>query len=103
MDGVIMNGKLAKVKQYNLEFGARDRFVNILGCFKYKPNGNVYIIYADTDTKYSIIYYGSGHLKESVALCMQCRNKTEEEIIKEYLFKLIQQDNLDNFELISLD
>lgn len=97
-----MNGKKLKVKQYNLEFGSHDRFVNALGCFKYIPNGNIYIIYTDIDTKYSIIYFGSGHIKGDVALCMPCRDKSEEEIIKEYIFKLTQQENMDNFEMFSL-
>ena len=103
MDGVMMIGKLLKVKQYNLEFGSRDRFVNVLGCFKYRPNGNVYIIYSDVDTKYNIIYYGSGHLKEDSVLCMPCRDKSEEEVIKEYIFKMIQKENMDNFEMFSLE
>lgn len=103
MDGVIMNGKVLKVKEYNLEFGSKDRFVNILGCFKYKPNGNVYVIYSDVDTKYNIIWYGSAHVKENIILCMQCRDKSEEEVIKEYVFKVAQNQAMDNFEMISLD
>ena len=55
-----MNGKVLKVKVSNLEFGGQDRYVNILGCFKYLPNGNIYIIYSDIDTKYNIIYFGNG-------------------------------------------
>ena len=39
-----MNGKTIKVKQYNLQFGEKERFINILSCFKYKKNGNIYII-----------------------------------------------------------
>ena len=57
-----------KVVQYNLEFGAHDRFVNILGCFKYKPNGNIYIVYADVDTKYELLHYGGSHIKNNSIL-----------------------------------
>ena len=32
----MMIGKVLKVKQNNLEFGVSDRYVNILGAFKYK-------------------------------------------------------------------
>ena len=103
MDGVIMNGKVLKVKQTSLEFGGHDRFVNVLGCFKYKPNGNIYIIYSDVDGQYNIVYYGSGHARGNIALCMQCREKSEEEIIKEYIFKTIQKENMDNFEIVSLN
>ena len=48
-----------KVVEYNLSFGNRARMVNVFGCFKYKPTNNLYIIYADVDTKYNIVYYGS--------------------------------------------
>jgi len=99
-----MNGKLVKVKQYNLEFGVKDRYVNILGCFKYLKNGNIYIIYTDIDTKYNLIYYGSGHLKENVALCMNCRENIEVEIIKEYIYKIINKDsNMNDYEYLSLE
>lgn len=99
-----MNGKILKVKQNNLQFGAVDRYVNVLGCFKYKINGNVYIIYCDIDTKYSVVYYGSGHVRYELSLCMPIRNKEiEEEIIKEYIFKVTNNEPLDNFDVISLE
>lgn len=103
MDGDIMNGKVLKIKSSSYEFGAQDRFINVLGCFKYIPNGNIYIIYSDIDPKYNIIYYGSGHVRDVQALCMQIRNLEEEEVIKEYIFKMINKESLDNFQFISLD
>lgn len=99
-----MNGKVLRVKQTSLEFGGQERKVNILGCFKYKANGNIYIIYSDIDTRYSVIYYGSGHVRGDLALCMPIRDKEiEEEITKEYIFKITQKENLDNFEILSLN
>lgn len=98
-----MNGKTLKVAQYNLEFGATDRFVNIFGCFKYKENGNLYLLYTDVDTKYPVIYYGSAHVKEKNLLSIQCREANEQEIIKEYIFKITNHEPLDNFEMISLE
>lgn len=98
-----MNGKVLKVKVNNLEFGTRDRYVNILGCFKYLPNGNIYIIYSNVDTKYNIIYFGNGHVRGAQALCMELREKQEEEVIKEYIFKVVNKESLDNFSFISLD
>lgn len=104
MDGVIMDGKVLKVKQNNLQFGGHDRYVNVLGCFKYKINGNIYVIYSDVDIKYSVIYYGSGHARQGMVLCMQCRDKAvEEEIIKEYIFKRTQGEDMTNFEMFSLE
>lgn len=98
-----MNGKVLKIKISNLEFGTQDRYVNILGCFKYLPNGNIYIVYSDVDTKYNIIYFGNGHVRGTQALCMEIRDKQEEEIIKEYIFKVTNKESLDNFSFISLD
>ena len=98
-----MNGKVLKVKVSNLEFGGQDRYVNILGCFKYLPNGNIYIIYSDIDTKYNIIYFGNGHVRGIQALCMDIKEKEEEEVIKEYIFKVTNKESLDNFSFISLD
>ena len=100
-----MNGKTLKVVQYNLEFGASDRFVDVFGCFKYKPNSNMYLIYADTkkDQKYNMIYYGSSHVKGNSILSMRCREAKEVEIIKEYIFKVTNHETLDNFEVVSLE
>lgn len=100
-----MNGKVLKVVQYNLQFGAADRYVDVFGCFKYKPNGNMYLIYADVsgNSKYNVIYYGSAHIKEKSLLCMKCRAEKEIEVIKEYIFKVTNHQELDHFEMISLD
>ena len=99
-----MNGKVLSVKVSELQYGTTTRMVNVLTCFKYKINGNIYIIYCDTDTKYNVVYYGSGHIRQGIALCMPIRDiTTEEEIIKEYIFKVTSNEALDNFESISLD
>lgn len=98
-----MNGKELKVVEYNLTFGKNARVVNVFGCFRYKENNNLYIIYADVNTKYNIIYYGSSHVKNDSILSMQCNNKKDEEIIKEYIFKVTNKESLDNFEIIPLE
>lgn len=103
MDGEKMNGKTLKVAEYNLEFGKSDRFVNVFGCFKYKPNNNIYVIYTDVDTKYPIIYYGSAHVKDNNILSMQCKDISEQELIKEYIYKVTNNETIKNFEMISLD
>lgn len=98
-----MNGKVLKVIEYNLTFGSNDRMVNVFGCFKYIPTNSLYLVYADVDTKYSIVYYGSSHIKDNSILSMSCNDKKEEEIIKEYIFKVNQKETLENFEIISLE
>lgn len=97
-----MNGKTLKVVEYNLTFGSNARMVHVFGCFKYKKNNNLYLVYADVDSKIPIVYYGSSHIKENSILSMECRDSKEEEIIKEYIFKVTNQEVLENFEMISL-
>lgn len=103
MDGVFMNAKKLKVVQYNLEFGGKDRFVNVLGFFKYKDNGNIYVLYCDENPKYSIIYYGAGHVRGDNVLCMKCKSTEEAEIIKEYIFKVVKEEDLSQFNMLPLD
>ena len=97
-----MNGKKLKVTEYNLTFGATDRYVNVFGFFKYKKNGNLYVVYTDIDTKYELVYYGSSHEKNNNLLSMSCKDE-EQEIIKEYIYKVTNQLPLDDFIVFTLE
>lgn len=97
-----MNGKVLKVAEVDLKFGVKARMVNIFGLFKYKPNNNIYVIYADQNSPYNFIDYGGSHVKNNSILSMSSDPKKTEEIIKEYIYKITNQQPLDNFELISL-
>ena len=98
-----MNGKELKVVEYDLKFGQKPRMVNVFGVFKYKPNNNLYVVYADVDTNLSYVSYGSSHVKNDSILSMSCNKDKDEEIIKEYIFKVTNKEEIDNFEIISLD
>lgn len=98
-----MNGKVLKVVEYNLTFGETTRQINVYGLFRYKKNNNLYIVYSDTNTKYNYVSYGSSHIKNQSVLSMKVNNKEEEEIIKEYIFKVTSHEELTNFEMISLE
>ena len=98
-----MNGKEMKVIEYNLTYGSSARLVNVLGCFRYKANDNLYVVYSDVVNSYNIIYYGSSHIKDKSILSMECKNEKDEEIIKEYIYKVTNKEDLSNFEIISLD
>lgn len=98
-----MNGKELKVTENELKFGAKTRFVNVFGVFKYKPNSGLYVIYADVDTKNSYVCYGTAHSKNGNILCMHSNKPEDTEAVKEYIFKVINEEKLDDFELISLE
>ena len=98
-----MNGKELKVTENELKFGAQTRFVNVFGVFKYKPNSGLYVIYADVDTKSSYVCYGSAHIKNDGILCMHSNKPEDTEAIKEYIFKVINGEKLDDFEIIPLN
>lgn len=98
-----MIGKTLKVVEYNLTFGNNARLVNVFSCFKYKKTNSLYLLYSDVDTKYSIIYFGSSHIKEKSILSMECKNKEDEEIIKEYVYKLTNNEASEDFVPLSLD
>lgn len=98
-----MNGKELKVVEYDLKFGQKPRMVNVFGVFKYKPNNNLYVIYADVDTNLSYVSYGGSHVKNDSILSMSCNKDKDEEIIKEYIFKVTNKEAMDDFEIISLD
>lgn len=98
-----MNGKELKVEENTLTFGASVRKVNVFGVFKYKPNNNLYVIYTDTDTSYSVVHYGTSHIKNDSILSMSSNKDRDENIIKEYIFKITEKEDLSNFEIINLD
>lgn len=98
-----MNGKELKVVEYNLTFGTSARVVNVISLFKYKKNNNIYIIYSDINSSYDVIYYGSSHIKDNTVLSMECKDKMDEEIIKEFIFKTTNKEELNDYEIISLD
>ena len=97
-----MNGKVLKVVEYNLTFGSSARMVNVFGLIRYKKNNGLYVLYADQNNQYSVINYGGSHIKGNTILSMNYK-KEDEEIIKEYIFKVTNEEELNDFEVISLE
>ena len=97
-----MLGKELKVMEYNLTFGKSARIVNIYGLFRYKKNNGLYVLYADVDSGYPVVYYGSSHVKNHSILSISTKEE-DVEIIKEYIFKVTSDEKLDGFEIISLN
>ena len=98
-----MNGKELKVAELELKFGGQSRIVNVFGVFRYKPNNGLYVIYADVGTNYDYVCYGTSHVKNDTILSMSSNKPEDIEAVKEYIFKVVNDEKLDNFEIISLD
>ena len=96
-----MNGKELKVAELELKFGGKIRLVNVFGVFRYKPNNGLYVIYADVGTIYDYVCYGTSHVKNNSILCMSSNKPEDIEAVKEYIFKTINEEPLDDFEVIS--
>jgi len=96
-----MIGKTLGVVEYNLTFGTDTRKVNVFSCFRYIKNNNLYVIYADVATKHELLHYGSSHVKNNTILSMACKIE-EIEIIKEYIYKVINNQDLSDFQTIDL-
>ena len=97
-----MNGKALKVIEYNLSFGQNARLVNVFGMFRYKKNNYLSVLYDDVGSTYSVIIYGGSHIKGNSILSIGCKPE-DVEIVKEYIFKTINGEDLSDFEIISLE
>lgn len=97
-----MNGKELKVAEYNLSFGSSARMVNVYSVFRYIKNNGLYVIYGDVNPTQPVINYGSSHVKENTILSMTPKPE-DEEIIKKYIFKVTKNEDLKEFEIISLE
>ena len=96
-----MIGKTLQVVEYNLTFGTTARMVNVFGLFKYNKNNNLYVVYSDYNTKNEFIYYGSSHVKKNNILSMSTRSN-DTEIIKEFIYKVVNNEDLSDFDFIDL-
>lgn len=76
---------------------------NVYGVFKYLHNGMLYVVYSDYKDKYNIIYYASCHIKGDSVLAIEVKGEEHENIIKEFIFNVINNKDLSNFEFANLD
>ena len=58
----MMIGKVLKVNDYKFEYGKETTYINAFGGFKYKKNGNKYIVYSYDNNK---LFYGSLFIKNN--------------------------------------
>ena len=92
-------GKKIKVNDFNMEFGRQAKFVNLICFYKYQKDNNLYAIYCDdTNIPYGIINFGTAHIKGNSLIVIGSKDP-DQEMIKEFTYKLSNNETLDNFEI----
>ena len=94
-----MNGKRIKVNDFKFKYGQDTIFINVFGAFKYKKNNNKYVVYSYDNSK---LYYGSLFIRDNELVIMLSKNDSED-LIDKFLDDILNCNNDDNFEDISLD
>ena len=94
-----MNGKRIKVNDFKFKYGQDTIFINVFGAFKYKKNNNKYVVYSYDNSK---LYYGSLFIRDNELVIMLSKNDSED-LIDKFLDDILNGNNDDNFEDISLD
>lgn len=99
-----MIGKKIKINDYKFTYGNNAMFVNVYGAFKYNKNGNRYVIYSYIDNikKGNKLYYGSLFIRNNELVVMLSKNM-EVEVIHSFVDDFINDKNMDNYDIISLD
>ena len=94
-----MIGKVIKVDDYKFIYGQDTIYINVYGAFKYKKNGNKYIIYSYDDKK---LYYGSLFVKNNSIVIMTSKDDVVD-VVKTFIDSIMNGKSDENFEIISLD
>lgn len=94
-----MIGKRLKVNDFEFKYGEETVFVNVIGTFKYKKNGNKYVVYCYDDNK---LCYGSAFIRDKELVIMLSKND-KEDIVYEFINGLLEKNISSDYEVISLD
>lgn len=94
-----MSGKIIKLNDFKFTFGQETVYLNVYAVFKSKKSGNKYIIYSYDNSK---LYSGSAFIKNNEIVVMISKSE-EGNVIKDFTCKLVNGENDDNYEVISLD
>lgn len=95
-------GKKIKLNDYNMTYGNREKFINVICFFKYLKDNNLYVIYCDdSNVPYGILNYGTAHLKGNTLIAIGSKDPNQE-MVKEIVFKIHNKENLDILEIQDL-
>ena len=94
-----MFGKVIRLNDFKFTFGQETVYLNVFAVFKNKKSGNKYIIYSYDNKK---LYSGSAFIKNNEIVVMISKSE-EDDVIKDFTNKLANEEDDDNYEIISLD
>lgn len=94
-------GKKVTIKDYQFTFGDKEKEYYVFACFKY--HSEIFAIYADTINTENKLYYGSAHITNNILVVLGTIDPKEIDGIKNFVVKLINNQNINEYEIISLD
>ncbi len=94
-------GKKVMIKDYQFNFGGNNSEYYVFACFKY--HGEIFAIYANTVNPEYKLFYGSAHITNDILVVLGTMNPKEVDSIKNFIVKLINNQDISEYEIISLD
>lgn len=93
-----MIGKIVKVNDYKFVYGKDTVYINVYGAFKYKKNGNKYIVFSYDNKK---LYYGSLFIKNNSIIIMTSKDDSNE-VASSFINGILNNSINEEFEIISI-
>lgn len=97
-----MYGKVLKKSEYEIKFGAKDQQINVFICFKSLKNSISYVIFSYIDKENNgKLQYGMLHKNGTKLVSMEPKSGSEE-IIKDIVWKITNNQSLDSYKIIDI-
>jgi len=95
-----MKGLEITITNNNLSLKQQEQLIKLFIIFKDIKYGTKYIIYTDKNKKQ--IYYGSPLINEKKLVIMKFKDTKSEELVKQFLWNYLNNEDISNFELIEI-
>lgn len=95
-----MKGLEISVTNSDLVLKQEERLVKLFVMFKDKKYGTKYVIFTDNENKN--LYYGNPLVNGKKMVIMKFKDIKDEEMVKEYVWKFLNSEQISNFETIEI-
>jgi len=95
-----MKGLEISVTNSDLVIKQEEKIVKLFVIFKDKKYGTKYIIFVDNFS--NKLYYGSPLVNDNKMVIMKFRNARDEELVKEFVWNYLNNEDISNFEMIEV-